>query len=371
MCALFGACTLFNSFDMDPFTAGAILVGASTLIGGAINSFSTASANASNLRINRENIQAQKEENALNRQWNEKMVDQQNEYNSAVNQSARLKAAGINPYVSGLDGSGIQTSSPSYSTGLNTQQPNIQASPFGDAISQAGSQVGNMLFNSQMQRAQADGIILDNNLKASNMAANISAAYSKAGQEAAAKRIAEKNAEISEATFDDVVAKNHAERQQAEQNYLKSIEETHAVELANKAAELNLSWLNKEKSTNILEAYSRMRLNNANAKQALASAFAQNNLGKLYQSQKRQIDKLLPYMEQDYQQKVSLGINQNKLMTWQTQSAKNESLAKPYFDGDFANGWMKFFNTYVNPIGSAVWGASPLLPSRRLRVGKK
>ncbi len=243
------------------------------------------------------------------------MVDKQNEYNTPVNQSARLRAAGINPYVAGLEGSGTQTSSPSYSTGLNTQTPNLQPSPIGDYISEGGSQIGNMLFNSQLQRAQTDGVILDNQLKAQTMGAHISSAYAKAGEDDASRRIALKNAEISEQTFDDVLAKIHAERQQSEQNYLKSIEETNAMELENQARRINLSWLDKEKAVSVLEAYSRIRLNGASVKQALASAFAQNNLGKLYNTQSNQIEKLLPYLERDYQQKINLGINENKLKT--------------------------------------------------------
>lgn len=302
---------------MDPITAGLVVMGVGNVLGGLFGSSSTAATNSANIQMNRDNIKAQKEENALNRQWNEQMVDKQNAYNTPVNQVSRLRAAGINPYVAGLDGSGGQMSAPSYSTGLNTQQPNLQSSPLGDYIAQGSSQMGNMLFNSQMQRAQTDGIILDNDLKASTMGANIAKSYAEAGEKKAAREIAEQNANIAKVSFDDFVAKNHAERQQAEQNYLKSIEETNAIQLENKARQKNLDWLDREKTANLLETYSRIRLNGANTKQALASAFAQTNLGKLYQSQKKQVDTLLPYFEQDYQQKINLGINQNKLMSKQ------------------------------------------------------
>lgn len=308
-----GVHTHYFFFFMDPISAGLMVMGVGNLLGGLFGASSTASTNSANIRMNRENINAQREENVLNRRWNEQMIDKQNEYNTPVNQVARLRAAGINPYVAGLDGSGGQMSAPSYSTGLNTQQPNLQPSPLGEYIAQGSSQVGNMLFNSQLQRAQTDGIILDNDLKASSMGANIAKSYAEAGEKAAARRISEKNAEIAEFSFNDFVAKNHAERQQAEQNYLKSIEETYALELENKARQLNLDWLPREKTANLLEIYSRVRLNGASTKQALSAAFAQSNLGKLYQSNKKQVDALLPYMEKNYQQQINLGINQNKL----------------------------------------------------------
>lgn len=226
---------------------------------------------------------------------------------------------------------GGQMSASSYSTSLNTQQPNLQTSNFGDMLAQGSTQVGNMLFNSQLQRAQADQIILGNSLSAQTMGANIAKSYAEAGEKQAARKMSEVNADIAKFTFDDVVAKNHAERKQAEQNYLKSIEETNAINIANKAAEKNLQWLDKEKTASVLEAYSRIRLNGANSKQALASAFAQNNLGKLYHSQKGQIDELLPYLEKDYQQKINLGINENKLKSWQV---KNEQIKSGKY-GDY------------------------------------
>lgn len=343
---------------MDPVTGGLIAVGLGSLFGGLFSSSSTSSTNSANIQMNRENIQAQKEENALNRQWNSDQVDKQNAYNTPTNQVARLRAAGINPYVAGLDGSGGQMSSPSYSTGLNTQQPNLQSSQIGDFIANGSSQVGNMLFNSSMQRAQVDNMLLSNSLNAQTMGAKIASAYAQAGEHKAAEKISKMNADLSVLTFDDVVAKNHAERQQAEQAYIKSVQETHAVELENKARQINLSWLDREKNAAILEAYSRIRLNGASTKQALASAFAQNNLGKLYQANVKQIEKLLPYMEQDYQQKINLGINQNKLVSNQvgearTRAAKIGGLMDSQEALNYANAASASANTFKT--GEDIW----------------
>lgn len=89
----------------------AAISGGASLLGGILGKNSQSSANKTNLLINREN-----------QRWNEKMMDKQNawnlaqwnrenEYNSASQQVARYRAAGLNPYLMMQNGSAGSASS--------------------------------------------------------------------------------------------------------------------------------------------------------------------------------------------------------------------------------------------------------------------
>ena len=141
---------------LDPATGsiiGAGISGLSSVIGGIFNKNSASSANRTNLQINREN-----------QKWNEKMMDKQNswnlaqwnrenQYNSAEQQVARLRAAGLNPYLmmsGGNAGSAqsITSAAPANAGMSNTVNPvdySAAAAGVGNAVSQ--------YFNSQLVSA--------------------------------------------------------------------------------------------------------------------------------------------------------------------------------------------------------------------------
>lgn len=140
---------------------GAGISGVSSLLGGIFNRSSQSSANRTNLRINREN-----------QQWNEKMMDKQNawnlaqwnrenEYNSASQQVARLKAAGLNPYLMMSGGSAgsaqsITSAAPATAGMSNTVNPvdySAAAVGVGNAV--------NQYFNSQIAQANIRKVIAE------------------------------------------------------------------------------------------------------------------------------------------------------------------------------------------------------------------
>ena len=81
---------------MDIGVGNAIAGGVSALG----NTVSTLFTNASNERINKRNLAWQTEENQKAREWNEKMIAEQNAYNTPSAQKQRLLDAGINPWLS-------------------------------------------------------------------------------------------------------------------------------------------------------------------------------------------------------------------------------------------------------------------------------
>lgn len=146
-----------NRHDVLPLATAALIgggiSGVSSIFGGLLNRGSQSSANRTNLQINRDN-----------QKWNEKMMDKQNswnlaqwnrenEYNSASQQVARLKAAGLNPYLmlnGGNAGSAQSVSSAAPGTAgmSNTVNPvdySAAAAGVGNAVSQ--------YFNSQLVSA--------------------------------------------------------------------------------------------------------------------------------------------------------------------------------------------------------------------------
>lgn len=130
----------------------AAISGGASLLGGILGKNSQSSANKTNLLINREN-----------QKWNEKMMDKQNawnlaqwnrenEYNSASQQVARYRAAGLNPYLMMQNGSAGSASSVSSAAPGNAGMSNT-VSPF-DFSSAAG--VGNAVaqhFSNQLMAA--------------------------------------------------------------------------------------------------------------------------------------------------------------------------------------------------------------------------
>ena len=149
---------------LDPATGtiiGAGISGLSSVIGGIFNKHSASSANRTNLQINREN-----------QKWNEKMMDKQNswnlaqwyrenDYNSAAQQVARLKAAGLNPYLmmsGGNAGSAqsIISAAPANAGMSNTVNPvdySAAAAGVGNAV--------NQYYNSQLAEANIRKIIAE------------------------------------------------------------------------------------------------------------------------------------------------------------------------------------------------------------------
>lgn len=123
-----------------PALLGAAL--ASPVIGGVINGISSIFTNKSNENINERNLQWQTEQNALNRNfeegqqgralgfqnywnqksldWQEKMWNLQNQYNTPSAMMERYNQAGLNPYLNGLSqmgsGAGAAQAPPQAST---------------------------------------------------------------------------------------------------------------------------------------------------------------------------------------------------------------------------------------------------------------
>ena len=112
--------------------------------GSAIGSLiSQADANKANREIARENREWQSGENEKSRQWEEKMWNAQNVYNTPSAAKARLKEAGFNPYLveSSNIGNGNATSAGSPSLSGAPSTPEMKPLPFGEAFNNLGQSI--------------------------------------------------------------------------------------------------------------------------------------------------------------------------------------------------------------------------------------
>lgn len=132
----------------------ALINGGSGLLGGVAQGIggivSANSANKANRQIAAENRRWQTQENQLNRDWEEKMWQAQNEYNTPSAVMARYKSAGLNPYLAG-DGSPTVGAASSAGTPSMVGAPNLSnmipadVSGFGRGLAAGGSAVSTYL----------------------------------------------------------------------------------------------------------------------------------------------------------------------------------------------------------------------------------
>ena len=116
---------------INPMVGGALISGASSLLGGLWS-------NHSNAGESHAQRQWAAEQNHMDRAWQQHMTDYVNEYNTPANQRARLEAAGLNPYMmfdTGNTGTAVAASGAQHSaapTAIPMQNP--VPSNFADAL---------------------------------------------------------------------------------------------------------------------------------------------------------------------------------------------------------------------------------------------
>lgn len=145
----------------------------SSIFGGSSSAKSTRNTNATNLAIARETNNTNiKLANAQN-QWNLEQWQRENEYNSPSAQMARLRAAGINPYLAEGVTTGTADSLNSADLSVAQNPPTLQPydyMPLANGVSSALSSYTAGLN----QAAQTEGMNLQNQLSAATMAMRIS-----------------------------------------------------------------------------------------------------------------------------------------------------------------------------------------------------
>ena len=123
-------------------TLGAIIGAAGSIGGATINGVASGKMNRRAEKFNREEAAAQRAfseaQTAKQNAWNEQMWAKATEYDSPVNQVARLREAGLNPLYYGLDGNASQSApSAAQPLGYERAQAPAYANPVGAGIEAA------------------------------------------------------------------------------------------------------------------------------------------------------------------------------------------------------------------------------------------
>lgn len=169
-----------HSLAIGDLAAGALISGVGSLVSGMFGASSQSDANRANLQIARENREWQTKENQLNRDWQEKMWNAENAYNTPSAMRARLQEAGYNPQAlfgekigntAGSAGSPSMVGSP----GAPTMQPVNPMSGLGSIGDSVGLylQAKSVDANAANQRSQAE----------SNIISSLAQAYKELGKD--------------------------------------------------------------------------------------------------------------------------------------------------------------------------------------------
>lgn len=144
----------FGSSDKQiaPLLGAGLISGLGSLAGGVVSSlFGSSSqnkANETNEKIARENREWQTQENQINRDWSEKMWEQENFYNTPSAMMQRYKEAGLNPFLVGGQSAGSvgQAGAPNSPSMVGSpNQPDIRAYDYAP-LAQGFAAAGNSLL---------------------------------------------------------------------------------------------------------------------------------------------------------------------------------------------------------------------------------
>lgn len=238
----------------------AAISGGASLIGGIFGKNSQSSANKTNLQINREN-----------QKWNEKMMDKQNawnlaqwnrenEYNSASQQVARFKAAGLNPYLMMSNGSAGSASSVTSASPASAGMSNT-VSPFDYSASAAGvsnavaQHYSNELMTANVRKAIAEAIRqekentwLDTKLQAEieNLKQNTKSSF-------AQEELTKFQKLQGQTMLSGLVAQQSLQNQSLAENIANQRANTYYTEMQSALAAADLAWLPKVKEAEIAQ----------------------------------------------------------------------------------------------------------------------
>lgn len=236
----------------------AAISGGASLLGGILGKNSQSSANKTNLLINREN-----------QKWNEKMMDKQNawnlaqwnrenEYNSASQQVARFRAAGLNPYLMMQNGSAgsassVTSAAPGNAGMSNTVSPYDFSSAAAGVSNAVAQHYNNQLMAANVRKAIADAVgqekqntWLDTRLQAE--IENIKQNTKSSAVQAAWTKFQKLQGQTM---LTGLLAQQDLQNQSLAENIVNQRANTLYTEMQSSLAAANLSWLPKLKEAEL------------------------------------------------------------------------------------------------------------------------
>ena len=356
-----------------------LITGAGSLLGGVVGGIgsiiSTNSANKANKQIAAENRRWQTKENQLNRDWEEKMWQAQNEYNTPSAMMSRYKAAGLNPYLVG-DGSpsvGAAASAGTPSMVGAPNQPNMipaDVSGFGVGISQGASSA----MQTYLQASSIDANIANQQAQTARSYAETYASL----VDSMGFKGANKVMDVVAPLFSHGDANSPLVRR-LQANALRAEAESEMADLNNQLAQ-RFGFQQKEREMEILQLMPDKvlaEINKLKADELLS---------------RKSVDELVTRMARNLAEALKLGAEANtinQLRTYIVNSAKYESLLLSYQEGESSaeyesnavirknkrtqeykdkkaetfGTWNEDYNPTLKKVNSFIQTASPFIPS--------
>lgn len=245
--------------------AGSAIVGAgSSLLGGLFGSSNNKSSNKTNLKIARETNAMQRKMFDDQLQFNYDMWKENNAYNRPDQQVARMKAAGLNPYLQGNVGSGTSSSAAQGATPPTLHTPTMQSYDPTPAFNAAGSILADsMLKASQVANVQEDtkGKSIDNITRLHENLARVDQLVKDAHDKYAAAGLKKLEAGLMRATWDETVNAAALNNEESRTRISINNQTARTIELDNILKEMHNKNYPREFAAQMAETWSRVALN--------------------------------------------------------------------------------------------------------------
>ena len=262
---------------LDPYIGAAAISAGGSMLGSLLGIGNQKSVIKAQQRMQREAMQWQSGERKATQEFNEEMWNKQNAYNSASAQRQRLEEAGLNPYIMMRGGDAGSASSVTGSYTGAPSSPNYQSYDIGGNVQQAFRQIGDQLYNMRLNKSQVDKNYSESAKAQSD--ALLAAAQTKDSDAFREQRLL--NLRSQQQNIDQDTHLKEEETKLRHSQYIYQNLDNSAKRILNKYLEPQQQAQLMGVITSINEAYTRMDLNAAKAKEARAAAFEMYLGGKL------------------------------------------------------------------------------------------
>lgn len=312
---------------------------------------------------------------AIGNQFNERMLQNTMDFNSLTGKMQQARQAGVNPYTA--LGSVGSVGSASSSMGSSPSSPGSpgSSSPGASSVGQipmqnnpyAGGLLGTVvdgLFNlanrkasARAANADAAGQEIDNTFKSARAQAEIDLLKKQSDNYSSRTAYQLLENKLKSATMSDDIDLAHynALNAQAQNGLILSQNSVASKTAAMIEKRLGVfdSWFARQMRLMTSQIYANSAagdLSYANASKAAAEqAFTETQNSVLKNSP-----------EAAWSKKTALKYVQSLVdkSTYEALQVRQQTEANPVFTDDFSSGYMKFINTYIHPLGSALWGTA-------------
>lgn len=261
----------------------------SGLVGGLFGLVGQRKANQMNMKINQMNNEFN--ERMLDKQlaFQQSMFDQANEYNSAVNQRARLEAAGLNPYMM-MSGGNAGTAT-AMSGGITSAANPLSMQNAGAAAAQGVSAVGNFITqgvsniaNAKKANAEAQGQIISNDFAVARELSNLDLIAEKTNNYRSLNKLNALRYQFDTANFETALNQSKANLALTNAQTAQAQAQTRLMQLQGDAQWTKNCFLPQQLQAHLLETLSIAELNGQLTKES-----AQRTIESYYRAQGYQI----------------------------------------------------------------------------------